>query len=514
MKIRTKLFLNSFTQMALILSIGIAAFIGQRNIISLTDSSTVNYELVDEMAQKEKDHLNWVNSVLLSLSDRTLLRSSIETDHHKCGLGKWYYGKNRADAEKHIPSITGPLREMESPHETLHGSLVKMRAAVQREGYEEAYRVFNSETLPALKSVQSHIKDISTIAHKKSAEGAEAVKSTSSVIRLILIAVVALSVFVGIFLVLYIVRTIMGQLGAEPDDANRIFAKISAGDFTVEIPLSENDKSSLMYHLEGMRNGLEDLVSRIIISANNLTMAVKEISNGNQSLSQRTAEQASSLEEIASTIEETSAAISQNADNASNAVAMSMRSENTATEGGELVSDAVDSINEINRVSQKIGEITGVINEISFQTNLLALNAAIEAARAGEMGRGFAVVAGEVRNLAQKSGHAAREISDLINDSIEKITAGTDKANKSRDALSEIISSVKQVNGVISEIGAASREQKDAINQITTAVSDMDNMTQHNASLVEETASASEEMANQAAELLDMVSSFKIRNQN
>lgn len=255
------------------------------------------------------------------------------------------------------------------------------------------------------------------------------------------------------------------------------------------------------------------MVSSLITAMQNLYYATEQISAGNQNLSQRTTEQASSLEEIASTLEETTATITQNTENAKHANTTSIASYQFAEKGGELVGDAVMSINEISDSSKKIGEIINVINEIAFQTNLLALNAAVEAARAGDQGRGFAVVAGEVRNLAQRSATAAKQIGELIRESIGKIEKGTDQANNSGEAIKEIINSVKNVTQLISEITAASDEQKTGIDQINTAIMELDNMTQQNAALVEETASASEEMAAQALDLMNMTKVFKIENQ-
>jgi methyl-accepting chemotaxis protein len=311
-----------------------------------------------------------------------------------------------------------------------------------------------------------------------------------------------------------IITYVLATAVSRPVNKGLAFAELIAkGDFTERIDLDQTDElGQLGKALNASADNLEELISNIIVATQNLAQAVEQIASGNQNLSQRTSEQASSLEEIASTIEETTATINQNADNATDANKQADKSSVMAQEGGKLVSDAVVSINEINQVSKKIGEIISVINEIAFQTNLLALNAAVEAARAGEQGRGFAVVAGEVRNLAQRSGNAAKEIGDLIKNSIEKIEVGTDKANKSGEALNEIIASVKNVGNVISEIAAASVEQKQGINQINIAVTEMDTMTQQNAALVEETASASEEMANQAQELLVMMERFKIRD--
>ncbi|PKL40064.1 MAG: hypothetical protein CVV44_07560 [Spirochaetae bacterium HGW-Spirochaetae-1] len=289
---------------------------------------------------------------------------------------------------------------------------------------------------------------------------------------------------------------------------------IASGDLTAEMDQNFLDRGDeiggLAKALKKMVDDLKTIISNVILSAQNLSQAVQEIASGNETLSQRTAEQASALEEIASTIEESTATIKQNTENTRNANTLSSESLKRAEEGGRIVDQSVNAIIEINDSSKRIGEIIGVINEIAFQTNLLALNASVEAARAGEMGRGFAVVAGEVRNLAQRSANAAKEIESLIKDSIEKIKKGTDLSRKSGSALEEIIDRMQTVNKTINEIAAASEEQRSGIEQINTAVIEMDSMTQQNASLVEETASAGEEMANQAQELIALVERFKI----
>ncbi|HDP80399.1 MAG TPA: HAMP domain-containing protein, partial [Spirochaetes bacterium] len=321
------------------------------------------------------------------------------------------------------------------------------------------------------------------------------------------IAILVISIIIAI-----IITTVLARAISAPVAKGLAFArKLAEGDFTGRIDLDQKDElGELGRALNIAADDLEKLVSEITVAAQNLNQAVDEIASGNQNLSQRTSEQASSLEEIASTIEEATAAIRQNAENADQANRLSDETTRLAEDGNKVVIEAVDSINEISKSSKKIEEIISVINEIAFQTNLLALNAAVEAARAGEQGRGFAVVAGEVRNLAQRSANAAREIGALIKESVNTIGVGTDKANRSGEALKEIVNSMKNVARLISEIAAASQEQKQGIDQINVAVTEMDNMTQQNAALVEETASASEEMAGQARELRLMMEKFKV----
>ncbi len=313
-----------------------------------------------------------------------------------------------------------------------------------------------------------------------------------------------------------LVTVVLSRAVTLPVKKGVLFAeKIASGDLTERIDLDQKDElGQLANALNNAADRLDDLVSNVTFAAGNLAQAVEQIASGNENLSQRTSEQASSLEEIASTVEEANATSRENAKNAAEAKSVSDNSFKLAQEGGVVSGEAVAGINEISAVSRKIGEITNVINEISFQTNLLALNAAVEAARAGDAGKGFAVVAGEIRSLAQRSGNAAREIEELIEDTVARIETGTDLVVKSGDSLNQIIEANREVGKIVSEIAAASDEQRLGIEQISTAVSSIDSMTQQNAALVEESASASEEMANQAQELISMTKQFKVKSDN
>ncbi len=324
------------------------------------------------------------------------------------------------------------------------------------------------------------------------------------IVRLILVAA---GIGMGIIITILLSRAVSVPVAKGLDFAQQL----ADGDLTTRIDLDQEDElGRLAKALNSAADSLENLISNVIVSSQNLSQAVEQIASGNQNLSQRTSEQASSLEEIASTIEETTATINQNAENATRARDLTETGSGKSVEGNKIAVEAVASITDMNESSKKVGDIIAVINEIAFQTNLLALNAAVEAARAGEQGRGFAVVAGEVRNLAQRSGNAAKEIETLIKDTVSKVDKSTELVNQTGIALNEIAEAAKTSARIINEIAAASMEQKQGINQINNAIAEMDNMTQQNASLVEETASASEEMANQASELLDMVQRFKI----
>lgn len=327
-------------------------------------------------------------------------------------------------------------------------------------------------------------------------------------LRIIMIIISVVILILGALLAYFIGTGITKPVIAAVEHAE----EMSRLDIRRDIPdilIKRNDEIGQLgsaFHKLGVE--VRHTISGIIKSSQLVASSSEQISIDNQNLSQRTSEQASALEEIAATIEEANANIRQSSDNAGEASRISGQSLELAVSGGRIVEEAVKSIGEINESSRKIADIISMINEIAFQTNLLALNAAVEAARAGDQGKGFAVVAGEVRNLAQRAGAAAKEISVLIKDSVDKIESGTELVNKSGEALKEIIQSVKQVSNIVSEMAAASDEQRRGIEQINIAVTEMDTMTQQNAALVEETAAASEEMSGQAGELQARVARF------
>ena len=295
------------------------------------------------------------------------------------------------------------------------------------------------------------------------------------------------------------------------EDMGAVFGRLADGDLTQTIT---TDYAGRLAELKDDANitieNLREIVSSIKDASDAISTASSEIASGNSDLSSRTEEQASSLEQTASSMEQLTGTVKQNADNAKQANLLADKAEAVAVEGGFLVSQMVGTMDEIHRSSSKIADIIGVIDGIAFQTNILALNAAVEAARAGEQGRGFAVVASEVRNLAQRSAGAAKEIKSLISDSVSKVDSGSKLANTVGQTMEQVVESIKQVAKIMADIAEASREQSTGIEQVGNAVSQMDEVTQQNAALVEQAAAAAESLQEQASSLVRSVGSFQL----
>ncbi|WP_305823258.1 methyl-accepting chemotaxis protein [Massilia brevitalea] len=320
----------------------------------------------------------------------------------------------------------------------------------------------------------------------------------------------AIAVAIGALGAWTITRGLLRQLGGQPDYAVQIAGRIAAGELGVQIHTAPGDRSSLLYAMKGMRDSLVGIVSQVRAGTLTIATASTEIAAGNEDLSRRTERQADTLMDTAASMEELTATVRQNADNARQANVLAESASGVATRGGEVVAQVVQTMASINDSSKQIADIIGVIDSIAFQTNILALNAAVEAARAGEQGRGFAVVASEVRNLAQRSAKAAQEIKALIKSSVERVDAGARLVDAAGNTMDEIVASVKHVTGIMAEISAASAEQRAGIEQVNTAIGRMDEATRQNAALVEQAGAASLSLQDQAAALAQVVSVFKM----
>jgi methyl-accepting chemotaxis protein len=374
----------------------------------------------------------------------------------------------------------------------------------------EATELLMKQAGPATQTWQDAMDEYAALQRKNNQADADAAVAAYQQARWLMLVLSSIAIVVGVVAAVVIARTLLRQLGGEPDYAADIASRIAGGDLTVKVDTRSNDSSSMLHAMKMMRDALASIVAEVRVGTETIASASSQIASGNQDLSARTEQQASSLEETASSMEELTSAVRQNNDNARQANQLAQSASTVAQQGGAVVSQVVDTMGAIDASSRKIVDIISVIDGIAFQTNILALNAAVEAARAGEQGRGFAVVASEVRTLAQRSASAAKEIKELIGNSVEKVELGSRLVQQAGQTMNDVVASVQRVTDIMADISTAGDEQSAGIEQINQAVSEMDTVTQQNAALVEEAAAAAEAMQNQAANLERVVSVFRL----
>jgi methyl-accepting chemotaxis protein len=372
---------------------------------------------------------------------------------------------------------------------------------------DEAAAVLIKEVDPIVQKTLGLLNKLIEIQKKSAEEATQAAMITGDRIARTVYVVEFVALFLAVLVAWTITRSIVGPLR----DSVSVARRVASGDLTSNIGHEGSDEAAeLLGALHEMNDGLGRIVSQIRSGADSIAVGAGQVAAGNQQLSSRTEEHASSLEETASTLEEFTTSVKQNAEHAKQASTLAASASSTAQKGGEVVTRVVSTFQEVSDSSRRIGDIIGVIDGISFQTNILALNAAVEAARAGEQGRGFAVVASEVRSLAQRSAESAKEIRGLIENSVNRVEAGAKLVEQAGKTMDELVSSVKKVAEIMTEIAAASHEQSSGIEQINRAITQMDTVVQMNASLVEEATAAATSMASQATGLARAVAQFRV----
>jgi methyl-accepting chemotaxis protein len=432
-----------------------------------------------------------------------------------------------ADYEKRLDSALDAFKKHRDNYETLISSPEEKAIATEFDKGLVAFMADHSKMIDMSRSGKkaeartlssgSSAQALATITDnvnklvKLNVDGGEAASDVATSIyqnaRMTSIVLLVVNIGIGMVLAVWVARIVSRPL----QEAVSLARNVADGDLTSNIDVkSACETGQLMQALKDMTGNLQGLVSQVRHGTDTIATASAEIASGNQDLSSRTEEQASSLEETASSMEELTSTVKQNADNARQANQLAQSASGIAMKGGDVVGQVVGTMASINESSRKIVDIISVIDGIAFQTNILALNAAVEAARAGEQGRGFAVVAGEVRNLAHRSAAAAKDIKTLISDSVEKVETGSALVNQAGETMNEIVTSITRVTDIMSEITSASVEQSAGIEQVNTAIVQMDQVTQQNAALVEEAAAAAESMQEQAAKLSEVVSVFKL----
>jgi methyl-accepting chemotaxis protein len=372
----------------------------------------------------------------------------------------------------------------------------------------KAEQLFKEAFTTSADAYQNKVKSFLGMQRKAIDDTAHAIDAANDRANTLLLLLAVLMVSIGSVAAWIISRSITVPLKSAVD----IAATVANGDLTTQFSAQNNkdEIGDLMKALRGMNDSLREVVSQVQIGTNTIATASNEIASGNMDLSQRTEEQASSLEETASSMEELTSTVRQNAENAKQANQLAHAASEVAEKGGAIVGQVVNTMGSINDSSRKIFDIISVIDGIAFQTNILALNAAVEAARAGEQGRGFAVVASEVRNLAQRSAAAAKEIKELIGNSVEQVDIGQKLVQQAGSTMDDVVASVRRVTDIMGEITSASSEQSIGIDQVNIAIGQMDSVTQQNAALVEQAAAAAASMQEQASRLADVASSFKL----
>ncbi|MBA5606993.1 Tar ligand binding domain-containing protein [Duganella sp. FT3S] len=424
---------------------------------------------------------------------------------------------NRLEVDKIWDEYTATYLTPEEKQ--LAEQFVAARQTFVREGVEPAVaaartgdmagmtEILHQKVMPLYAKVRTPLNDLIalqlTVAKGEYDRSQQQYQRFRIVVCVVLLAALALAIIFGAWLL----RAITQPLA----QAVQVAQSVARGDLTGHIEIgARNEMGQLLLALQDMNHNLAGIVGRVRQASDTIGTASREIAHGNLDLSSRTEQQASALEETASSMEELTSTVKQNADNAQQANQLAGKASDVASRGGAMVQQMVGTMNAINDSSRKIVDIIGVIDGIAFQTNILALNAAVEAARAGEQGRGFAVVATEVRNLAQRSAAAAKEIKDLINHSVTQVASGSELAQQAGTTMQQVVDSVHQVSAIVADISSASREQSTGIEQINEAIIQMDNVTQQNAALVEQAAAAAGSMQEQADGLAQVVDIFKV----
>ncbi|MDQ7996920.1 MAG: methyl-accepting chemotaxis protein [Luteibacter sp.] len=504
--VRTKIFGSMGASLLIAVALGVTGLAGvnstfgraqdiyRSNVLAILNVVEVQRAIVDERAA--------LNRGIIDPTLRTTL-ARVQADQAKenSAWKKYYPEQVSTDAEKADADRYLSIRSEASP-------LIEKEAALLDAGKtEEARQLHLSKVASVLGAAASQIDTIMDENAKQAAQAEQGAEASYHFTHVVSLSVLGASVIILLAIALLITRAIVRPLMQARSLANAIEAGKLGHDVVVE---GDDEFADTLKALKAMDQRLASIVSNVRDIAEQVSSAAADISQGNDDLSQRTQEQASSLEETAASMEEMAAAVKQNADGAAQAREMTSKVRMGAENGALVSSQATQAMSDISAASQQIGDIVTLIDEIAFQTNLLALNAAVEAARAGEQGRGFAVVASEVRNLAQRSGSAAREIKVMISSTKEKVDIGSQLVTRTGEALRHIAIGVRDVNTIVEEISAASQEQAAGVNQVNNAVLTLDEVTQQNAALVEEASAASKNAADLAKELQRKVAFFEI----
>jgi len=412
-----------------------------------------------------------------------------------------------ASATPEAKALVGEMVRIETQYGPVARAITDAALAGRR---PEAVEMMNTQCRPLLAQLIKATNAYTAYTRERGHRMADAAHEQYLAQRIMMFVICAVSFAAAVLAAFLITRSLTRSLGAEPGALSGITRRVAEGDLSPVAGAPTAPVGSVLASMGEMQASLVKLIGQVRTAADSIATGSSQIASGNQDLSSRTEQQAASLQETAASMEELTSTVRQNADNAQQASALAANASEVAEKGSGVVSQVVNTMNEISSSSTKIADITGLIEGIAFQTNILALNAAVEAARAGEQGRGFAVVASEVRSLAQRSSSAAKEIKDLIGESVQRVKDGAVYASQAGETMAEVTQAVARVTDIMGEIAAASNEQSRGIEQVNVAITQMDEVTQQNAALVEEAAAASKSLEHQGQQLNESVAFFKI----